>query len=692
MRRMLFGAVAASVLVLGAAEPVITVDAKADRGPVRELVFGHNVEAADNRGIFTAPLAQPEPRGLEVEFGQGYWDAENSRPAPGVVEIMKTVPFGALRYPGGCLAHNYDWKLTVGPRGKRGSGNWAFGLDEYLETCRALGCEPQIIIPDYAMEMKALPQNAADLVEYLNMPAEKRYPWAMKRAEYGHPEPYGVKYFEIGNETIHGNHGGNPTRRYSPAEYVEYFNSVAAAMKKVDPSILVGTQTVLGGDEWDRAVYEGTAKNADFAIYHSYYPQVDSLEPGPAFRSVMAGNEQMRRRLRGFHRRMKEAGRDMPLGITEFNIRSIAGKKDAYRYSYLAGMQCAELWLDFLQPEANVLMANYWHLLNAMYGVIVTIPGADVPAGYDGKLLEMKAAARFFQTLKSHLGTELAATSQKNVPVFEANASPGVLAAKGDRFIPGDGPFVPLPLNAFRLNNLTMPGMSAEGSNASRSLTVRFRDFRQETYPDFVTVFRPKEIPMGRAWELEVSFEAKFTPAPDSTGSATIGLGMMDIRGWAATHNATAIYGINVAKEWTRFRETLLSLDDTQAMVLTGRVQHVQGAISGTLEIRDLRVAARPAGQCPAYQGLSSFASRSADGKTLWLIVFNRSLDSEIPAKIELEGFRYAAGSAEVLYQDDPGTVKYFEPQKEAVPGSGSSFRWKFKPHSMTAFTLTAGE
>lgn len=52
-------------------------------------------------------------------------------------------------------------------------------------------------------------------------------------------------------------------------------------MKKVDPSILVGTQTVLGGDEWDRVVYEGTAKNADFAIYHSYYPQVDSLEPRP---------------------------------------------------------------------------------------------------------------------------------------------------------------------------------------------------------------------------------------------------------------------------------------------------------------------------------------------------------------------------------------------------------------------------
>lgn len=113
----------------------------------------------------------------------------------------------------------------------------------------------------------------------------------------------------------------------------------------------------------------------------------------------------------------------MPLGITEFNTGPSPGRRMPTAHSYLPASQCAELWLDFLQPEANVLMANYWHLLNAMYGVIVTIPGADVPAGYDGKLLEMKAAARFFQTLKSHLGTELAATSQKNVPVFEANAS-----------------------------------------------------------------------------------------------------------------------------------------------------------------------------------------------------------------------------------------------------------------------------
>lgn len=94
----------------------------------------------------------------------------------------------------------------------------------------------------------------------------------------------------------------------------------------------------------------------------------------------------------------------------------------------------------------------------------------------------------------------------------------------------------------------------------------------------------------------------------------------------------------------------------------------------------------------PPIRGSAVSRAVRRTGKTLWLIVFNRSLDSEIPAKIELEGFRYAAGSAEVLYQDDPGTVKYFEPQKEAVPGSGSSFRWKFKPHSMTAFTLTAGE
>jgi len=47
--------------------------------------------------------------------------------------------------------------------------------------------------------------DAADLIEYLNSPNNGSNPnggvdWAAVRAANGHPEPYGIKSFEIGNE------------------------------------------------------------------------------------------------------------------------------------------------------------------------------------------------------------------------------------------------------------------------------------------------------------------------------------------------------------------------------------------------------------------------------------------------------------------------------------------------------------
>ncbi len=668
----------------------IRVEAEKSKGPVREMVFGHNLECADNRGLFGTPSSAPEPRSLEVKYGQGYWDPEGKRPAPGVIEIMKTVPFGSLRYPGGCLAHNFRWKETIGPIAERGSRNWAFGLDEYIELCRALKCEPQIIITDYGLERGEIPQDAADLVEYLNMPAEPRYPWAMKRAANGHPEPYGVRYFEMGNESIHGNHGCSPTRRYSAAEYVDYFNETAAAMKKVDPSIQIGTQAIPAAEGWDRIVFDGTAKNADFAIIHSYYPQVESLKPGEAFKAVMAGNEQFGYRLAQYVDAMRKAGRLLPIGITEFNIRSIKGSADAYRYSYLAGMQCSELWCRFLQPENNILTANYWHLLNAMYGVIVTIPGAAVPENYTGKLLEMKAAARFFQTLKSFTGQEIVPVEVKGAPRYETVASPGVLAARGDRVISPDGKFEPVPIGKFNLSKLNGKHLSATGSAESGELTIRFDQYSGEAYPEFAFISRPANIPEGDAWQIEVSFEARYTPAPDCTGAATLGLGFMDARGWNATHCAQAVYAVNTAREWTKFSARLNLLNDTRRVALLARMQHTNGTLTGTLEFRDLKAAVRPAGRFPAYSGMSSFATKSADGRKLFLIVFNRSLDETIPAQIDLDGFNAGTGRVETLYQENPGMVKYFDPVRETVKVDGAKLNWSFLPHSMTAFEFDA--
>lgn len=675
-------------LALAAEEVTITVDAARNRGPVRELVFGQNIECGDSRGVFSLPADAPTPRPFEVTWGQGYWDPVNNRPDPAVVEIMKALPFGALRYPGGCLAHNFRWKESVGPLENRGSHIWKFGLDEYLAVCAALQCEPQIIVTDYGLDAAEIPQDAADLVEYLNMPAEPKYPWAMKRAANGHKEPYGVKYFEIGNESYHGNHANKPFRRFTEQEYARYFNATVAAMKKVDPSIKTGY--VMDGIEspWNPVVAKECASLADFAVVHSYYPQIDALGPEPAFKAAMAGGPQFDHMLEEFRKIIRLGGRELPIGLTEFNVRSIAPGPNAWRFSFLAGMQNAETWCKLIQPGENILMANYWSLLNAMYGVVVTLPGAKVPPA--GKSVEYKAAARFFRTLKSFTGAELVGCTVTGAPKFEAAAAPGVLASHGDKLVAEGGQTINVPIEKYELSRFKPfeNNLRVSGSREKRDLTVEIRDFGKEAYPVFAFARRPASIPAGTAWNAAVSFEARFVPAPDSTGSATLGFGFMDARGWEATRCAAAVYGVNTAREWTKFSHPLQMLGDSERLALLVRFQHMNGKLSGKLEFRNIEITARPAGHFPAYPGISAYATKSADGKKLFVIVFNRSYDQAIPVRIKLDHFKAAKVSREELFQENVATVKDFDPTRKQEAATGDALRFRLPPHSMTALAF----
>ncbi len=695
--RYLLAAVAACWFApaLFAGEVTVTVDAGHVKGPVRELVFGHNFEAGDSRGLFSLPATAPEPRSFEVAYAQGYWDPVNHRPAVGVVEAIKQFPFGALRYPGGCLAHNFRWKETVGPLAERGSGNWSFGLDEYLQLCAALKCEPQIIVTDYGLDASLIPQDAADLVEYLNLPAEPKYPWAMKRAANGHKEPYGVKYFEIGNESSHGNHANKPFRRYTPEEYANYFNATVKAMKAIDPSVKTGY--VLDGPEtgWDKYVVKHCSALADFAIVHSYYPRVDAMTPEVAFSAAMSGGPQFDHLLGAYRQEIREGGgRDLPIGLTEFNINSISGKPDAMRFSFLAGMQNAETWCKLTDPAQNILMANYWFLLNAMYGVVVTIPdSAAIAKDYDGKVVSYKAAARFFMTLKNYTGSQVVGCQVSGAPRFEAASAPGILASRGNKLdMGGDARAAMVDQYDFSRFDAFRDHLKIAGGNETKTLTVEIKNFDKEAYPVFAFVRRPSAIAPGKAWTAEVSFEARFIPDAGNAGTGTLGLGLMDARGWDATRCAAAAYGINKSPEWTKFSQSLQLLDDSERMALLLRFQHPNGKLSGKLEIRDLNVTAKTAGQFPAYPGVTAYATKSADGKKLYVIAFNRSYGETIPVNFKLRDFKAANVNIAELYQDNVATVKDFAAVSKQQKVAGDAFSYPLLPHSMTAFMFESSD
>jgi len=167
---------------------------------------------------------------------------------PDIAQMIADLKPGFVRFPGGCVVEGgtvetaYNWKLTVGPLEERqerwGPWNYRFthgmGLHEYFQFCEDLGAEPlwvgfcgQTCIfrqrEDVPMEeMGWVRDDFLDIVEYANGPADSK--WGSLRARAGHPEPFGLKYVEIGNE--------NAERLYE-----ERYRVVHDAMKAKYPDI-----------------------------------------------------------------------------------------------------------------------------------------------------------------------------------------------------------------------------------------------------------------------------------------------------------------------------------------------------------------------------------------------------------------------------------------------------------------------
>jgi len=138
-----------------------------------------------------------------------------------------------LRYGGTMVnAPTYRWKQMVGERDRRPQyrGHWyphstnGFGIEEFVQFC-----ETARITPAFAINIEETPEDAADLVEYLNGPITSV--WGAKRKANGHPKPYNVRYIEIGNEE--GLDGSTEWYR----RYLERFKQLYAAMRDRDPNV-----------------------------------------------------------------------------------------------------------------------------------------------------------------------------------------------------------------------------------------------------------------------------------------------------------------------------------------------------------------------------------------------------------------------------------------------------------------------
>ncbi len=149
---------------------------------------------------------------------------------PDVVKALKAMNPGIVRL-GGSTIEPFEWENTIGnwdtrvpfPDDPWGGlqGNFV-GVEEFIQLIQYIGAQPLICL----RWTGKTPQDAANEVEYFNDRADTK--WGQMRAKNGHPQPYHVKYWQVGNEV------GGP-------EYDASLRGFAEAMRRVDPSIRVLT-------------------------------------------------------------------------------------------------------------------------------------------------------------------------------------------------------------------------------------------------------------------------------------------------------------------------------------------------------------------------------------------------------------------------------------------------------------------
>jgi alpha-N-arabinofuranosidase len=230
-------------------------------GPIDERIFSGFLEhmgRAVYGGVFDPGSPHSDERGFRRD----------------VIDALAPLRLPLVRYPGGNFVSNHNWRHAIGPvdqRPRRPDFAWRsiethrFGIHEFMDWCAAVGTEPMMAVNLGT----AGAAEAAQLLEYCNLPTGTSI--ADERAANGHPEPFGVRTWCLGNEMDGPWQAGHVSAR----TYAERALAAASLMKGLDPSI----ETVACGSssralptylEWDRLVLEACWDRIDYISAHRY--------------------------------------------------------------------------------------------------------------------------------------------------------------------------------------------------------------------------------------------------------------------------------------------------------------------------------------------------------------------------------------------------------------------------------------
>lgn len=355
---------------LPAAQPaLIKIDPDRTIGAIDPNIYGSFLEPVGRGfgpGVVYGPLYDPaSPLADANGFRKDY------------VQQIKSLNVSAIRWPGGNFVSGHHWEDAIGPKGQRPvsldlsrtrTESNQMGTDEYVAFCNLVGAANFICINAGTGTI----EEAAHWVEYTNAPAGTRY--ADLRVKYGHPAPYQVKYWALGNEPDGPWQLGHKNKE----DYVKFALEAAKTMRGVDKDILLiaagpsnyplvtkSYDPKDGWTDWSDYVLDNMAGVIDYLSLHRYVFQVLRAIDKPTFADQMSLGREIDRIIEvtqgQIQKAMIKSGADRPISISfdEYGARG----------NNLAGpLLLAQHLNSFIRHADIVKMANLT-FLSSLVGI-----------------------------------------------------------------------------------------------------------------------------------------------------------------------------------------------------------------------------------------------------------------------------------------------------------------------------------
>jgi len=290
---------------------------------------------------------------------------------PDVIKAARALRTPILRY-GGNFSSGYHWQDGIGPVDHRPTElnqSWGlpdynlFGTDELMKFCKLIGARAQICLNLGSGRLK----EARDWAEYCQGNAHT--PMGSLRAGNGHPAPYPVAAWELGNEL----YGHWQIGWLSPDAYADRYEKFYGAIKNVIPS---STAVLATGENapspWNHALLEKDAAQLQYLTIHLIFRMGNPNAPVAERHSIQMDDlavpihmGQMVERLRteidanpASRGRVKLACTEWLFagpGSSDWNGATLSRRYPFPRYDNLGGALAAAGWLNVMLQNADLI-------------------------------------------------------------------------------------------------------------------------------------------------------------------------------------------------------------------------------------------------------------------------------------------------------------------------------------------------